>query len=411
MSTALSLRISRRRANEFAQLLDGGPATNDPRLAPLVDLAAALRTVPLGPAPDFRAALRQRLVAVAAVQGVGSVVLPAPVRAPAPGPGLSALPERINEWAEGWRVRRRFITATAAVSAVVILGGVGLAGTRSLPGQPLYGIKKGTEALQLALAGSTEAKGERHLQFARTRLHEVAAIVGSPEAIGVPRRGHSAALAGAASFPTGVSSRVVSTLRTMDAETRAGTTDLTTVFARTHDAHPLRVLSSFATDQTAQLTAVLPALPAAAAAQAAQSLALIQRVGSRASDLMATPSCSATCALATPTGPTGATPTTPGGGDDLGTTPCSCAQSAPPSGSTTSSGPTPAPSPSATPEPAPQPGSPTSPAPAPSPTSPSLQDQIGGIVSNLPLPVSPPPLPGPDLPPLPVPVPTIHLPH
>jgi len=61
-----------RRANEFAALLDRPARTDDPELAPYVALAGALRAVPVtaGPSPEFRTALRQRLVAVATVQGV-----------------------------------------------------------------------------------------------------------------------------------------------------------------------------------------------------------------------------------------------------------------------------------------------------------------------------------------------------
>jgi hypothetical protein len=411
----------KRQVDEFAQLLDGGPTTaasqSDPHLAPLVDLATALRSMPLGPAPDFRAALRQRLVAVASVQGVGEVSLPAAVRDPAAAPGLSDLPKRINEWAEGWRVRRRFVTVTAAASAVVILGGVGLAGARSLPGQPFYGVKRGVERVQLAFAGSTEAKGERHLQFAQTRLHEVAALVHSPEAIGVPANAHTHVIAGGATLGGSLNSRVISTLRDMDKETTAGTKDLTTAFARSHDSHPLRVLATFASHQRSTLAAVLPSLPPAAAAQAASSLALIQRVDTRAGALLTAPSCTAACV---PPGPatTSGTPSTPAPGDDLGTAPCTCTQ---PNGSTsgstdgsTGNQPAPTPSPTSTPKPDgdnQQPSGTQTTSPQPSPTPTTLQDQIGTIVSQLPLPVTPPPLPLPDLPPLPVPVPTIHLPH
>src|SRR5436305_6621394 len=172
----LSLIPGRRRAEQFAQLLDGAQVSpslqTDPQLAPLVDLAQALRSLPLGPAPDFRQTLRKRLVAVGTVQGVGTASVPTVAGEAAPG--IGTVPSRINEWAEGWRVRRRVVAATAAASAVVLVGGVGLAGSRSLPGQPFYGVKRGVERVQLAAAGSTEAKGERHLQVARTRLHEVA---------------------------------------------------------------------------------------------------------------------------------------------------------------------------------------------------------------------------------------------
>jgi hypothetical protein len=385
-------------------LLDGGPspavAQTDPHLAPLVDLATALRSVPLGPTPDFRSALRQRLVAVAGVQGVGEVSLPAAVRDPSTAPSL---PARINEWAEGWRVRGRVITATAAASAVVIVGGVGLAGSRSLPGQPFYGIKRGVEQVQLAAAGSTEAKGERHLQFARTRLHEVASLVDSPQALGV-RIGSQPMVAGSA-FGGSVSSRVISTLRDMDKETTAGTKDLTTAFARSHDSHPLQVLAVFAATQQSKLTAVIPSLPAAAAPQAAESLALIQRVGTRAGALLTAPACTATCGPSAPSASGGAAPAPQPGTDDLGTTPCSCTQPGGSGSEQPGTQPAPAPSPTGTPKPGdnnnPQ-QPPTTTSPSPTPTkSPSLQDQIGSIISQLPLPVPVPTLP------VPVPVPTL----
>src|SRR4051812_35950797 len=57
---------SSRRAEEFDAALRGeAPAENG--LGSMVALAAALQALPLGPTPDFRASLRQRLVAVAAV--------------------------------------------------------------------------------------------------------------------------------------------------------------------------------------------------------------------------------------------------------------------------------------------------------------------------------------------------------
>jgi hypothetical protein len=408
----------RRRAEQFAQLLEGQVSDSalrtDPQLAPLVDLAQALRAMPLGPAPDFRANLRQRLVAVGTVQGVGEVSLPAAVRNPARSPGLATLPSRVNEWAEGWRVRRRFITVTAAASAVVVVGGIGLAGSRSLPGEPFYGVKRGVERAQLAMAGSTEAKGERHLQFARTRLHEVAALVKSPEAIGLRLTGGSSSEAGGSALGGSLSSRVISTLHNMDDETTAGTKDLTTAFARTHDSHSMNVLAGFATAQRTKLVAVIPQLPAAATPRAEQSLALIERVDARAHSLLTAPTCSAACQPQTPT--PGAT-MTPAPGDDLGTTPCSCTQSNNTGGSDQNGG-QPAPAPSATPSQTTQPSNhgtssppPNPSSPSPSPSSPDLQNQIGNILSQLPLPVTPPPVPLPDLPPLPVPVPTIHLPH
>src|SRR4051812_19436289 len=69
----MSLTTGSRRASQFAALLDSPQRSDDPALAPYVALAGALSALPVnaGPSPDFRAALRQRLVAVATVQPAG----------------------------------------------------------------------------------------------------------------------------------------------------------------------------------------------------------------------------------------------------------------------------------------------------------------------------------------------------
>jgi hypothetical protein len=66
---------STRRADEFSRLLESDSRTDDPVTGPLLAVADALRSVPTvdGPRPEFRTALRQRLVAVATVQGVAPV--------------------------------------------------------------------------------------------------------------------------------------------------------------------------------------------------------------------------------------------------------------------------------------------------------------------------------------------------
>src|SRR5207302_9805033 len=67
--------MSQRRAEEFARLLETNGHTDDPVTAPLLTVVDALTEVPAvpGPRPEFRAALRQRLLAVAAVQAANPV--------------------------------------------------------------------------------------------------------------------------------------------------------------------------------------------------------------------------------------------------------------------------------------------------------------------------------------------------
>src|SRR4051794_18558829 len=69
---SMSLSPTKRRAEQFADLLERDARTDDPALSPLVALSSALRSAPVadGPTPEFRTALRRRLVAVATVQDV-----------------------------------------------------------------------------------------------------------------------------------------------------------------------------------------------------------------------------------------------------------------------------------------------------------------------------------------------------
>jgi hypothetical protein len=268
--SAVNLTPSRRRADEFARLLDGGGRTDDPGLAPLVTLATALQALPLGPTPDFRAGLRQRLVAVAAVQ-----------TEPAPTPGAG---EKVREWASSWRTQRRLALAAGGLAAVTAIAGIGISGSRSLPGEPFYAVKSAAERLQLATTSGDLDRGKLHLAFARARMSEVRALSDGTNA-----------------------SVIVTTLRRMDRETRTGTTDLTQAWHDTGSIDPITALQSFAQRQTADLTAVLPALPAAAKAQADQSLALLRGVNVVVAKMQAA-SCLTGCS-----GSTGSAPGTSNG--------------------------------------------------------------------------------------------------
>ncbi len=72
---------------------------------------------------------------------------------------------------------------TVAATLVVILalvlaggGGIVYASTESLPGSPLYGIKRATEQVQLFLVPTKIGRAELHIKFAQRRLEEVQAL-------------------------------------------------------------------------------------------------------------------------------------------------------------------------------------------------------------------------------------------
>ena len=260
----MSLTLNGRRADAFARLLESGGRSDDPAVGPFVALAEALTAVPAldGPRPEFRAALRQRLVAVATVQGAG---------VPAVSPAT-----RLREAGETWKVQRRMAVLAGSAAAATAIAGVGLGASRSLPGDPFYGVKRATEDVQLATTFGQEAKGRRHLEFARTRLAEVKALTGQSSALSDVMPGKPSALA--ALVDEASSDTIVATLQDMDDETRAGANDLIAVYRDSGSRGPLETLDAFTRTQYTDLRQVLPALPTAARAHAISSLALLTAV-------------------------------------------------------------------------------------------------------------------------------------
>jgi hypothetical protein len=387
-----------RGAAEFAGALDAG-TTGEPGVALALRLRSAGTALDgvVVPRPEFRDALRLRLLAVATVQAA------APATAPA----------RPLAAAVSWR-RRGSAVAAGAMASVVAVSGVAVAGSQSLPGDPFYGVKRTTEALQLRAADGDLERGTQHLEFAATRLREVRGLtLGRDAADAGPALGPSAMSGGitlsSASQPLAsgdalsapVADRVRETLAAMDEQTEDGTALLNEAYRSSRSAEPLRVLSRFADRQSAGLAQLIPALPPATQDRARSSLALLDDVSESTEELLSIGTCGLGCdpSQAAPT-----LPSTPGSGPTSTTgsaAPCDCAAPAP--------APAPGPSAPATSpsEPggsgAPQPEPTRGPTPDPSPPAPSPSPSSGG------LPVPVPSLPVP-LPPLPVPVPTLTLP-
>jgi hypothetical protein len=259
----MSLTPNGRRADAFARLLESGGHSDDPAVGPFVALVDALGAVPAlaGPRPEFRAALRQRLVAVATVQGTAPAVSPT---------------TRLREAGATWKVQRRMAVLAGSAAAATAIAGVGLGASRSLPGDPFYGVKRATEDVQLATTFGQEAKGRRHLEFARTRLAEVEALTGQSSALAGVMPGKPAALA--ALVDEASSDTIVATLQDMDDETRAGANDLIAVYRDSGSRGPLEALDEFTRTQYSDLRQVLPALPTGARAHALSSLALLTAV-------------------------------------------------------------------------------------------------------------------------------------
>jgi hypothetical protein len=331
------------------------------------------------PDADFRAATRARLVAMAAV------------RTPAPAPvsplrrllGAPSAPSR-------WRTRLTAGLAGAALT-VTALATVVAVSTDSRPGDSLYGLKRGTEQTQLALAG--DARGETLLDLAAIRLDEVRALV-DEDATALPAAGAPADPGGVTVLAAGADPELVlSTLETMDEQTTEGAAWLAERAVTTGDAEPLNTLAAWAQEQSTELAALRPDVPATADDAVLDSLVLLADIGTRAAALDPALDCAAGPATS--------------GSDELGPVPSLCPPDQP-GGGTPGSG---------TPGGGEGPATGTTDGPiitvpeVPNPSVPGGSDlpgtgQPGGGILPIPVLPSPPPVTG-QTPPVPLPLPAL----
>lgn len=401
----LSAFAIRGRADTFALLLETSP----PPLARLLRETGQQLAAVAVPGERFRADLRTRLLAVAAVRAAST----------------SAAPART---AVSWRARSRAgSVAAGALASVVAVTGVAVAGEQSLPGDLFYGVKRTTEAFSLRTADGNLGRGTRHLEFAATRLGEVRGLTLGRDAVSAaPPTGSvllvnsASQLSDGAALGNRVADRVRQTLADMDADTLRGQSLLSAAFRSSSDDAPLQALSRFATRQSAGLERLLPSLPAASRQRALTSLALVTEVGERTQALLGPAPCSATCdpSAAAPAAPVvvppSADPLEPGTPAPGATSvPCGCEPSltpAPDSDPSASQDPqSVGPEPSGAASPGPKPSSGPAPSATPQP-SPSPTGLLPSPLPSLPLPLPTPPLPLPSLPPPNTKLPNANLP-
>jgi hypothetical protein len=154
---------TRRRAQEFADLVDGVRSPDDASDAAqeFFAIVARLRDVEAPQLrPEFAVALRERLMAAA----------PTALAELPPAREISEKETRVVV-DETWRTRGLKI-ATATVLVCATAGGVAAASQSALPGDPLYQVKRGLEWVQVTTAGSDEARGNVLLDQATERLAE-----------------------------------------------------------------------------------------------------------------------------------------------------------------------------------------------------------------------------------------------
>jgi hypothetical protein len=227
------LLVSRRDADDLQALLDGdrpSSAAARDRMQPLASLATALAPSQVSPSAEFVAGLRERLVTEAAAR------VPSPV-----------LPTQRSRHPH--QVRR----GVAAVAALALLGGAGaaVASTRAVPGDDLYGLKRGIEHVQLSLARGDVGRGGELLEQADARLGEAQALA-----------------AGDRSTDPTTLSRLTSTLTAMAATDEQAVTDLTHAYSVSGDPAVLTLLDRHLSAQQAGLTDLASVLAPAVRGQA-----------------------------------------------------------------------------------------------------------------------------------------------
>lgn len=245
----------RRAAEEFATLLERDRVPAEHPMAPLVTLARGLRPAEHAPSLEFRARLRERLLAEAATR---PVTVPAPRRAAddRPHPAL------------GGRLRH----VVAAVTALALVTGTGAAAAsqRALPGDLLYGLKRQLESGELALAFSDLGRGRELLEQADARLGEAEQL----------------AAAGGAAEPAS-RQEIADLLAEWGSAAAAGAEALTESYRETGDAEPMQVLDRFVTDQQERLQDLLLLLDPSLRARVRAALDALESLGTTTGAVLA----------------------------------------------------------------------------------------------------------------------------
>jgi hypothetical protein len=154
---------ARRRADDFEALLSRDPGTpleerDAARFAALLDVVSDLRAIPEAtPRAEFVGSLRERLMVEA-----DTVLLRQPTT-----PARLAMPTTST------RRERRIATLLGGAALVGATATMAVAAQTSLPGESLYGVKRGIESAQVRLATDDAARGRTLLAQAGTRLDEL----------------------------------------------------------------------------------------------------------------------------------------------------------------------------------------------------------------------------------------------
>ena len=234
----------RRVAEELESLLEGSASTDEVsgearRLATLATTVAEERPGPVATlTDDRRLAMRDRLLD-------DIVALDAP-----------ATPAAVANAGRATR-RARAAVASGIASALIAGTGVTVAAQEALPGDVLYGLKKGTESVRMNLASDATQAARLELRFAEERLEEVTTGL---------RRVPSASL--------------VDSLAEMDRRSLAGAQQLILDAERSGEGELLAEVDAFIERQSTGIVDIFPRLPIEVRPHAEDSLATLREIRS-----------------------------------------------------------------------------------------------------------------------------------
>ncbi|MEY9874102.1 hypothetical protein ABH931_003596 [Streptacidiphilus sp. MAP12-33] len=250
-----------RRARAFADAVDArearfdeepgeGEGQYDHMLAMVTSLATMSCGGTAGPSLDPQVRLTQRALLVAEFErafagGGGAATVPA--QRSRRGSHRAVRPAAL--WPSTRWGRRLAVGGLASMMALGTLGGVAAAATNSLPGDSLYGMKRGLEDWRFNLAGSDEERGKLLLDEASTRMDEAQQLMNRGDAAGARR----------------LSPQTIRdldrALSDMNAEGKRGRDLLNEIYRRSHSLAPLQQLAGFAAVQSRALDEIEPQLP------------------------------------------------------------------------------------------------------------------------------------------------------
>ena len=241
--------LEHRRAKAFADAVEDRPGTAAAQQFPeLLTMVEALGSMPAPSlAPEVQTVQRAQLMAEfeRAFAGGGGGV---PVQRERGSHRASPIPGRFRP-STGWG-RKLALSGLAAGVVVSAFGGVAAASSSAIPGDALYGVKRGLENWRLDFAGSGSQRGKLLLGEASQRMAEARKLI--------------AEQSDQHTLSPHVAAEVTKALSDMNAEGTQGRDLLQAIYQQSHSLSPLRSLASFDHTQQRQLDAIAPHLPSQA---------------------------------------------------------------------------------------------------------------------------------------------------